>query len=183
MLDKYYLTQNLYEMNFTLFDPKTSNLSTIPSMSGNYIWVFRIDCKLPNIGIKYQTKTICFNKQLYEVAYTGVGSDLHNRIKNHLGNNAGRSTLRKSIGSLLKLPKIDRDKTKNGKTKFTPDGENTVTQWIKDNMMVLYVPNNDYEEDELKLINQYNPPLNLKDNYNEINREFREELEKLRGLR
>ena len=68
--------------------------------------------------------------------------------------------------------------TKNGKTKFTPDGENTVTQWIKDNMMVLYVPNNDYEEDELKLINQYNPPLNLKDNYNEIKQRNEDEWEK-----
>lgn len=46
---------------------------------------------------------------------------------------------------------------------------------------MFYIPTTDFDTIELMLINHFNPPLNLKDNHNSINSEFRKLLSRLRS--
>ena len=115
--------------------------------------------------------------------YTGVASkSFRNRdYKSHFGNNAGRSMLRKSLGVLLGYNQIPRDNNPHsGKTKFEEMDEAELTRWMKTNLLMYYFINSDWKLDELQLINYFNPPLNLKDNHNKENFEFRQYLRKMR---
>jgi len=77
-----------------------------------------------------------------DILYTGVAgpsSGLRRRITwAHFGNNAGRSTLRLSLGVLLGFTPIPRDAGKpfNGHVRFCPDEETRLTTWMKDNLLV-----------------------------------------------
>jgi hypothetical protein len=73
----------------------------------------------------------------------------------------------------------DNDPT-NGKTKFGDEDEVTLSDWMKKNLIMFFLPIKDYESLELKLINNFNPPLNLKDNHNVVNTNFRKLLSTLR---
>ena len=52
---------------------------------------------------------------------------------------------------------------------------------MKKNLLVLVVPNANYEDDEPELIETFNPPLNLDKNYNVINISYRMKIKKLRN--
>lgn len=165
------------------FDPRTDNEKIIADSSGNYILCLRTTSKLPNVSVK-PTLTIFEGLQ---VIYTGIaGGSLRSRdYRQHFkGNNAGRSTLRKSLGVLFGYKQIPRDKDPNtGKTKFGNTDEQELTNWMCDNLIMFFLPTSNYDSVEIKLINHFNPPLNLKDNHNSINADFRQLLSSLRSKR
>lgn len=112
----------------------------------------------------------------YPVLYIGTTTSLKKR---RLFNGTGRnSTLRKSLGSILEL---EREYYRDGKYKFVKKDEEHLSKWINDNLIMFYSTNVESLVDiESYLINKYNPPLNLRKNYNDKNILFREYLTDLR---
>lgn len=160
---------------FILYNPVTGSPQEIPTGAGNYILVFREGRSLPDAGLHVQMAKF----RGMDILYTGVAgpsSGLRRRITwGHFGNNAGRSTLRLSLGVLLGFTPIPRD-TKNpgnGHVRFCPDEEACLTAWMKDNLLVYYFSNDSYEEMEDEMIATLNPPLNLSKNANPVNSEIR----------
>ena len=159
---------------FILYNPVTGSPQEIPTGAGNYILVFREGRSLPDTGLHVQMAKF----RGMDILYTGVAgpsSGLRRRITwAHFGNNAGRSTLRRSLGVLLGFTPIPRD-TKNpgnGHVRFCPDEEARITAWMKDNLLVYYFSNDSYEEMEDEMIATLNPPLNLSKNANPVNSEI-----------
>ena len=176
--------------SYKMFDPMKLDKGLPPEKPGNYIFLLRPTVKLPEDVILEQPTftTLEFEGAEYEVLYTGVTSrTLYERVfKTHLfGNNAGKSTLRKSLGCLWGYPFIFRDKNPNPnripKTKYRDEDEQAITQWMKKNLLVLVVPNANYDDDELELIETFNPPLNLDKNHNVINLSYRMKIKELRN--
>jgi hypothetical protein len=167
---------------FQKFTPNRDDVSNIPKLPGNYIICLIEGTALPRelIGIK----PVMIKFSGLDVIYTGVSNNLRARDFNqHFdGNNAGRSTLRKSLGCLFDYPQIPRDKNQpdNGKTKFSEKNEELLSQWMHSNLVFFFYPNNSYDELETRLINYLNPPLNLSKNNNEENKAFRNLLSGLR---
>lgn len=174
-------TINFESLKFELFDPMKDKEDKIPDKSGNYIVVLREKVELPVIDI-----TPIYNMYKgYRVIYTGISSkNLRKRdySQHFTGNNAGRSTLRKSLGSLMGLEKIPRDakKPENGKTKFTDADEEKLSAWMKENLLLFFLCENEFATLEEFLINELNPPLNIQGNKNEVNQDYRDKLRKLR---
>ena len=165
---------------FQLFDPTKNSAEQIPDNPGNYIVCLRKGSNLPHVGIEFETKPY----QGLQVIYTGIaGKSLRKRdYRQHFtGNNAGSSTLRKSIGSLFGYSKIARDKNAdNGKTKFNLSDEIKLSDWMMKNLILYFKTNSDPDGLENELISSLNPPLNLSKNKNFINLEFRKNLFELR---
>jgi len=163
------------------FDPMVDPESKIPDKAGNYIICLRKGSRLPKVSIV--PEFIKFEN--LDVIYTGIASSsLRSRdYRQHFkGNNAGRSTLRKSLGVLFGYKKIPRDSDPTtGKTKFSDADETKLSEWMAKNLILFVLPNKDHDGLELDLINNFNPPLNLKDNYCWTNMEFRRLLSSLRG--
>jgi len=163
------------------FDPKYDSEINVADNPGNYILCLRKNSKLPTVSI---TPTMTKFEGL-KVIYTGIaGSSLRIRdYRQHFkGNNAGRSTLRKSLGVLFGYKLIPRDKDPNtGKTKFNNHDEHALTEWMHSNLIMFFFPTTDFNNIEIKLINHFNPPLNIKDNHNNINSGFRRLLSNLRA--
>lgn len=165
---------------FVKFDPCTGSADDIPDSPGNYLICLRKGKQLPDVGVPFE----CTTYQELEVIYTGIaGTSLRKRdYRQHFtGNNAGSSTLRKSLGSLFRFPKIARDhNTNNGKTKFTPEDEARLTEWMHENLILYFTLHEDPDRLEDLLIQTYNPPLNLSKNRHPVNAEFRLKLKELR---
>jgi len=165
---------------FSLFDPTKNTSEQIPDNPGNYIVCLRKESKLPDVGIEFEMKPY----QGFKVIYTGIaGMSLKKRdYRQHFtGNNAGSSTLRKSLGSLFGYPKIARDKnSSNGKTKFNILDEIKLSEWMMKNLLLYFEINSNPDELENELIMTLNPPLNLSKNKNLRNKEFRNKLFELR---
>lgn len=166
---------------FVLFDPEKHESEHIPDNPGNYIVCLKNGSKLPDIGESCTMKTY----QELNVIYTGIaGKSLRKRdYRQHFtGNNAGSSTLRKSLGSMFGYEKIARDKDQsNGKTKFNETDESKLTEWMKSNLVLYFKSNLRPDDLENELIRELNPPLNLSKNSNIINLKFRERLSELRS--
>ena len=163
------------------FDPKLDAEIKIDDSPGNYILCLRKNSKLPTVSI---SPTLTKFEGL-NVIYTGIaGGSLRSRdFRQHFkGDNAGRSTLRKSLGVLFGYKLIPRDKDPNtGKTKFNLKDEQELSEWMLTNLIMFFLPTTDFNSIEIKLINQFNPPLNIKDNHNNINADFRRLLSTLRA--
>ena len=170
---------------FIPFKVKATNVSALPTSPGNYPIVLRPSCKLPRTTIEPYFSSLEYKGEKYNIIYTGISKNLRKRdyAQHFTGNNAGRSTLRKSLGCLMGFKQIPRDRNNpnNGKTKFCDTDEKTLSAWMADNLLLFYFANDEYEDLELHFINQYNPPLNLKDNHNSVNSEFRRLLSNLRS--
>lgn len=170
-------------LNFKRFDPASNSERDIPDAPGNYIICLKPGSKLPKSSYDYTTTK--FNS--LEVIYTGIaGTSLRKRdYKQHFtGNNAGSSTLRKSLGSLFSYKKIPRDKDPNtGKTKFGLNDEKKLSEWMQQNLILFHAEHSNPGSNELSLINKYNPPLNLSNNKNVVNLDFRNNLSKLRNFK
>ncbi|WP_193510774.1 GIY-YIG nuclease family protein [Christiangramia fulva] len=168
------------EFEFLVFNPQKSSITDIPNEPGNYIVCLNKNSKLPEIGIEPELTKF---KGL-EVIYTGIaGTSLRKRdFKQHFtGNNAGTSTLRKSIGLLFGFDKIPRDKDPNtGKTKFKYDDELKLSEWMNSNLTLYFISNHKHNELENELIKKLNPPLNLSKNKSIINQDYRKKLSRLR---
>lgn len=172
----------LDDFKLNCFDSNVDIETKIPDSPGNYILCLRKHSKLPTPT----TTTITLTKfEGLDVIYTGIaGKSLRNRdYKQHfIGNNAGSSTLRKSLGVLFGYKLIPRDKDPNtGKTKYRLEDEIELSKWMKSNLIMYFLPTTDYKKIEIKLITHFNPPLNLKDNKNHVNAEFRKLLSNLRN--
>jgi len=163
------------------FDPKLDVEVKIDDSPGNYILCLCKDAKLPTVSI---SPTLTKFEGL-NVIYTGIaGGSLRTRdFRQHfIGDNAGRSTLRKSLGVLFGYKLIPRDKDPNtGKTKFNLKDEQELSKWMLTNLIMFFLPTPDFNSVEIKLINNFNPPLNIKDNHNNINADFRRLLSSLRA--
>lgn len=163
------------------FDPSTDSEIIIDNSSGNYILCLKKNSTLPAVAIK----PILTNFEGLEVIYTGIASgSLRTRdFRQHFnGNNAGRSTLRKSLGVLFGYKQIPRDgNPTTRKTKFNFENEQKLSEWMCNNLVMYFLPTSDFKNIEIELINQFNPPLNLKDNRNIINLDYRRLLSSLRS--
>ena len=165
---------------FDLFDPKTDDSEKIPDCPGNYIVCLTEGAELPDIGESCTMKTL----HGLNVIYTGIaGKSLRKRdYSQHFnGNNAGRSTLRKSLGSMFGYTKIARDSDPStGKTKFTETDEVKLSEWMQSNLVLYFKINKEPNSLENSLISEFNPPLNLSKNSNIVNQQFRKRLSELR---
>lgn len=175
------LIDNLDNFKINRFDPKIDSESIIPNSPGNYILCLRKNSKLPAVRLK---PVLTYFEGL-EVIYTGIASgSLRTRdFRQHFkGNNAGRSTLRKSLGVLFGYKLIPRDRDPaTGKTKFNSEDELKLSDWMCDNLIMYFLPTSDFINIEIELINHFNPPLNIQGNSNIINNEFRRLLSSLRA--
>lgn len=167
---------------FQKFIPTCDTATIIPKAPGNYVICLNEGASLPTMLTKIKPVMVkCWG---LEVIYTGVSKNLRERdyYQHFNGNNAGRSTLRKSLGSLFGYPKIPRDPNQpdNGKTKFSERDEALLSDWMQRNLVFFFLPNENYDELETSLIDFLNPPLNLSKNSNKVNREFRDILSRLR---
>jgi hypothetical protein len=175
------LNSNIDHFKINRFDPKTDSETIIANSSGNYILCLKENSKLPTVSID----PILTNFEGLQVIYTGIarGSLRTRDFRQHFkGNNAGRSTLRKSLGVLLGYKQIPRDSDPTtGKTKFDSTDEIKLSEWMCDNLIMYFLPTSNFKRIEIELINHFNPPLNLKDNSNTINFDFRRLLSSLRS--
>jgi hypothetical protein len=163
------------------FDPKTQSESLVADRAGNYIICLKNGSKLPTVAIK----PVMIKFEGLDVIYTGIAS-ISIRIRDYrqhfTGNNAGRSTLRKSLGSLFGFKQVPRDNDPNtGKTKFGDADEEKLSKWMVNNLTMFFLPTKEFKRLEIDLINHFNPPLNIKDNHNAINLEYRRLLSALRA--
>lgn len=166
--------------DFKHFAPLKTDKSLIPDEPGVYIIVLRKKSKLPKADLDC-IYTKIFDK---EVIYVGISSkSLQKRdYRQHFNGNAGSSTFRKSLGSLLRFNKISRSLTRDdGKTKFNEKDESFISTWMKNNLEFYYLSHPNYASIEIFLIENLNPPLNLSKNYNQTNLEFRSLLSTLRS--
>lgn len=171
---------NIFLKKFSknVFDPLINNETDIPDEPGNYIICLKKYSKFPKTTVKPVFKT--YNG--LKVIYTGIaGTSLRKRDyhQHFTKNNAGSSTLRKSLGSLFGYNKIPRDKiTTNNKTKFNDEDEIQLSDWMRNNLIMFYYANADYYLNEDLLITHFAPPLNIDKN---VSSEFRTHLKFLRS--
>ena len=150
------------------FDPSTDSKTKIPDEPGNYILCLKPNANLPKVPISLSFTN--FNG--LNVIYTGkTKTSLRKRVfGQHLeGNNAGKSTLRKSLGVLFGYKQVPRDKKPDStKTKFGQADEEKLTVWMRNNLIMFFLPTPEFDGIEIELINHFNPPLNIDNNNTEI---------------
>lgn len=169
--------------NLSLFDPEIDSQKILPKETGIYIICFKKNSIVPS-ELKNVIFELCQNLRVLYVGITNAKEGIRGRIKgNHFKENAGGSTLRKSLGVFFKYKLIAKDKNaSNNKKKFSKDNELELSNWMKKNLYffykVLQYPNNIEQE----LINLFKPPLNLdKSNHIIENQEIRKRISFLRG--
>lgn len=150
---------------FQKIDPKQNNANNIPDQSGICLICLREQAQLPDIGKEVKME----ESDGLRVIYIGISSRLKKRYKDHFkSNNLNKSTLRKSLMAILPNEKIK--------------DEIALSQWMKDNLLFFYNLKEDPEEDKRDLIKNYNPPLNLDDNDNPCDKDFRKEVSRRRKI-
>ena len=162
-------------IDFIVFNPQLGSKLELPQGSGNFLICMRQGSLFPKTSLE---PTFCIYKEL-RVLYTGMSSNIRKRnYDQHFNGDAGKSSLRKSIGSLIGYKQIIRDKNKpnNGKTKFNEQDELELSQWMKTNLLLFYIENDEYKEEKQNYIDTYDPPLNLIKNEKSDNLEFRKSL-------
>lgn len=173
--------------SFTLFDPLEDSERKIPDMPGVYAILLRHGSNLPDCEIKHTPCLIDYKGEKYELIYVGISDDGLNKrdYRTHFNGSAGRSTLRKSLGSLMGLKKTYRseaEKNKNSpKTKFVDEDEEKLSDWMSNNLLLLFKVASGRGETETEMIKVLNPPLNLQKNKNMVNKAYRNRLSELRN--
>lgn len=176
----------LNNLTMNIFNPAQDNASKLPDSPGIYFICLKKEANLPSrCG-----EIIYTEHNNSRIIYIGIAGQKNTKRKSlrkryyhdHFeSNNAGKSTLRKSLGVLFRYKQIPRDKDlSTGKTKFTDDNERKLSEWMKQSLFLYYTVNDEPWEFEYDLINKFNPPLNLKRKQNPINAEFRKKLSRLR---
>lgn len=172
--------------SFTLFDPKEDKETKIVNSPGNYAILLRPGSKLPDCKVEYQPCIITYDGKEYELIYVGISTkSLYKRdYSKHFNGHAGQSTLRKSIGSLMGMAKTYRSEGERGKdrpkTKFIDSDEEILSEWMNDNLLLLFKADQKAEKIENKMIEVLNPPLNIQNNCNPVNKPYRTFLKELR---
>lgn len=130
------------ENSFKMFDPTRDDSKDLPDIPGNYLVVLRSDAELPKSSLTPEFHIITYHSNAYKVIYTGISQKgIRSRdYKQHFTGNAGKSTLRKSLGSLMGFPKIPRsmNKPEDGKTKFNDENEEELSLWMKKTIVTLF---------------------------------------------
>ncbi|MBU3179183.1 hypothetical protein KPL47_23095 [Clostridium estertheticum] len=166
------------------FSPTVDTSTKLPDEAGAYLICAKDTDILPG-GMKELEYTYVNG---LPVIYVGIAGRPTSRVKsirkrdyrNHFNGKARSSTLRKSLGVLFGFEKEYENETNNLKYKFIDEHEEKLSKWMKDNLIMHFVRVDNPMEFEIYLINTYEPPLNLKDNKSEKNRDFRKELSRLR---
>ena len=175
---------------FNAFNPKTDSKDVLPRKVGNYVVLLKKETPFPTAKVNNVPviREIKYNGKEYQLIYTGIikptskKRNLRKRISNHIGDNAGHSTLKLSLGCLMGFTKIYRDKSLKNK-KFRKLDEHELSNWIQNNLLFLYYENPNCDNDEGNMITALNPPLNIDLNYCKENAEFRSELRYLRSAK
>ena len=174
----------LNELIGNIFIPDKDLPTKLPDTPGAYLICAKgIDILPP----KMQELEYSYVRDL-PVIYVGIAGRPTSKVKslrkrdykNHFNGKARTSTLRKSLGVLFGFEKEYIGLVNNLKYKFISAHEEKLSTWMKDNLVMHFVTIDNPIEFELYLIKTYEPPLNLKDNNSEKNREFRKELSHLR---
>ncbi len=166
------------------FIPTKDTPDKLPDTAGAYLICAKSIDVLP---VKMNKLEYSYVNEL-PVVYVGIAGRPTSRVKsirkrdyrNHFNGKARTSTLRKSLGVLFGFQKEYESKENKLKYKFIDEHEERLSKWMKDNLIMYFVTNDNPMEFEIYLINTYEPPLNLKDNNSEKNRDFRENLSHLR---
>lgn len=173
-------------LNRNLFDPTCDSEKKLPDGPGVYVVCARsMDC-LPHMmrGLSYNLINGL------PVIYVGIAGQPTSRKKslrkrdyrNHFCGNARGSTLRKSLGVLygdLQKEQNNRDIGTN-RFKFIKADEEKLSSRMKNCLVLHYVEDEEPIKYEQNLIKHFEPPLNIKDNHSVVNKEFRDELVRLR---
>jgi len=166
------------------FNPSQDSLEKITDSPGIYMLCLKDGISLPSTDI-----SPTYNQfHGLDIVYIGITTkSLQTRdYKDHfVGNNAGRSTLRKSIGSIFGYQKIPRDinNPNNGKTKFNEQDEVQLSTWMNESLILFFndkTADFDLNQLEYDLIDFYKSVLNIQKNYDVNNKSFRQELKRLR---
>ena len=135
---------------------------------GVYIWILKDNAKLPSIdGFSPQFSLVEINGHKYRVLYVGQAKkeSLYDRIvKNHLKGNPRPSTLCWSIAAIMGMPYTIPDKRH---PKLDNIHCQQIRKWLLENCHLLYkvVKNINYiDDEEVKQILTFTPPLNLDHN-------------------
>ena len=163
--------------SFEEYDPLVDNPESIPDAPGSLIFVLRYMSNLHQLaGMNLKE----FEGQ--EVIFVGESENLRKRIANeHFRGDSSRSSFRISIGCLLDMEQIPRDKAPDGvHFRFAKEDEQWLTQWMKENLLVYYKATPYHAQLTRLMISAFNPPLNL-DNTSPDRQEFRKELTELRS--
>lgn len=163
--------------SFVEFDPLVDSPESIPDVPGSLLFVLRHMSNLHQLaGMNLKE----FEGQ--EVLFVGESENLRTRIVNeHFRGDSSRSSLRISIGCLLDMKQIPRDKTPDGvHFRFAKEDEQWLSQWMKENLLVYYKATPYHAQMTRLMISAFNPPLNL-DNTSPDRQEFRKELMELRN--
>lgn len=163
--------------SFVEFDPLVDSPESIPDVPGSLLFVLRYMSNLHQLaGMNLKE----FEGQ--EVLFVGESENLRTRIVNeHFRGDSSRSSLRISIGCLLDMKQIPRDKTPDGvHFRFAKEDEQWLSQWMKENLLVYYKATPYHAQMTRLMISAFNPPLNL-DNTSPDRQEFRKELMELRN--
>jgi hypothetical protein len=143
--------------------------SSVPLESGVYAWFFK---EIPGITPIDE----CVTKDGLTLLYVGISPDkvgkpnskqnLRKRIANHYRGNAEGSTLRRSLGVLLKgQSDFPLRRVGNGdRMTFTHLGEQWLDNWMEENAFVCWVIHDEPWELEDKLLGTLSLPLNIKGN-------------------
>ena len=135
---------------------------------GVYIWILKDNAELPSIeGFSPQFSLVEINGHKFRVLYVGQAKteSLYDRIvKNHLKGNPRQSTLCWSIAAIMGMPYTITDKRK---PKLDNIHCQQIRKWLLENCHLLYkvVKNiNFIDDEEVKQILTFTPPLNLDHN-------------------
>lgn len=133
-----------------------------PKEHGFYAWYFReIPRDVPERG--------CWKHNDLTLLYVGISPrsetsqrNLRERIKSHFNGNAYGSTLRFSLGCLLRDDLgITLQPTSSKKGLTFGDGEKDLNMWLSQNAFVTWVLSRKPWELEEELIGMFKPPLNI----------------------
>ena len=160
-----------------VFMPKSDSAKLLPNEKGVYIITVQDKEALP-LPMRDLRYSYLAGRP---IVYVGISNkSLRVRdYRSHFKGNTRGSTLRKSLGSLLSLAK-KRTESILSKYRFEKDDEVLLSEWMINNLVLHYFVIDNPLIIEKLLIDQLNPPLNLKDNKNIENIDFRIRLKELR---
>lgn len=173
---------------FVLYDPMEANgTSSIPDRKGCYLIVLRanaafVECK--KIAIAPKLTSIDVSGTSFSVVYVGETKSLRDEYENNfLGKVGNNSSFWKSIGCLMgyTLYQGDTSSAIGAFSKFSVSAEKGIKKWITGNLLFLYCADEENLCTEQEMINAYNPPLNLLNNSNKVNSQYRKKLSELRN--
>lgn len=143
----------------------------VPKLPGIYAWYFKeIPPNVPIDGCN------CING--LTLLYVGISpkapplnglppskENLFKRVRYHMRGNAEGSTLRLTLGCLLKdALGIELRRVGSGKTRTFASGEQLLSQWMSENASVVWCPCDEPWTHEPKIIREYPLPLNIQHN-------------------